>query len=71
MILKEVQQVLTSKTPTISMGISFYSSQNDTKNNNPLFKEAELSNDMRIGANRALLNWYRIDRSTSVEKHSK
>ncbi|MCB9296154.1 MAG: cell surface protein SprA [Lewinellaceae bacterium] len=35
--------------------------QNDGQNNNPLFPEAELINDLRYGANRARLNWYRID----------
>ncbi|MCB0555968.1 MAG: cell surface protein SprA, partial [Phaeodactylibacter sp.] len=35
--------------------------QNDEANNNPLFPESALINDLRNGANRALLNWYRID----------
>jgi cell surface protein SprA len=35
--------------------------QNDENNNNPLFPESELINDLRYGANRAKLNWYRID----------
>jgi len=35
--------------------------QNDGENNNPLFPEANLVNDIRSGANRARLNWYRID----------
>ncbi len=35
--------------------------QNDEGNNNPLFPEAALIDDIRGGANRALLNWYRID----------
>jgi cell surface protein SprA len=35
--------------------------QNDENNNNPLFPESELINDLRYGANRAQLNWYRID----------
>jgi cell surface protein SprA len=35
--------------------------QNDDQDNNPLFPEAQLVNDLRYGANRARLNWYRID----------
>ena len=35
--------------------------QNDEQNNNSLFPEAGLINDLRFGANRALLNWYRLD----------
>lgn len=35
--------------------------QNDAQNNNPLFPESELVNDLRSGANRAMLNWYRLD----------
>jgi len=35
--------------------------RNDAENNNPLFPEADLVNDLRYGANRARLNWYRID----------
>ncbi len=35
--------------------------QNDEANNNPLFPESALLNDLRYGANRARLNWYRID----------
>jgi len=34
--------------------------QNDDQNNNPLFPEAN-SNSLAYGANRARLNWYRID----------
>ncbi|WP_170254736.1 T9SS outer membrane translocon Sov/SprA [Phaeodactylibacter luteus] len=34
---------------------------NDAQNNNPRFPEGELINDLRYGANRAMLNWYRID----------
>ena len=30
--------------------------------NNPLFPEGALSNDLALNANRALFNWYRIDR---------
>ncbi len=37
--------------------------QNDQNNNNPLFPESALVNDRRYGANRAKLNWYRIDDS--------
>lgn len=37
--------------------------QNDGANNNPLFPESDLVNDIRSGANRARLNWYRIDPS--------
>ncbi len=37
--------------------------QNDNNNNNPLFPEAQLVNDRRYGANRARINWYRIDPS--------
>lgn len=37
--------------------------QNDADNSNPLFPEGELVNDIRSGANRARLNWYRIDQS--------
>lgn len=37
--------------------------QNDAENNNPLFPESILVNDVRAGANRARLNWYRIDQS--------
>jgi cell surface protein SprA len=35
--------------------------QNDAENNNPMFPESNLVNDIRSGANRARLNWYRID----------
>lgn len=35
--------------------------QNDEQNNNPLFPESALVNDLRYGANRARINWYRID----------
>ncbi|NJL74578.1 MAG: cell surface protein SprA [Saprospiraceae bacterium] len=35
--------------------------QDDPNNLNPLFPEADLINDIRYGANRALLNWFRID----------
>ncbi|MEN0004838.1 MAG: cell surface protein SprA, partial [Bacteroidota bacterium] len=35
--------------------------QNDAENRNPLFAESILVNDIRSGANRARLNWYRID----------
>ncbi len=34
--------------------------QNDAKNSNPLFPEADLINDLRAGANRARLNWYNL-----------
>ncbi len=34
--------------------------QNDLENNNPLFPEAALINDVRGGANRAQLSWYNI-----------
>jgi cell surface protein SprA len=37
--------------------------QNDAANNNPLFPEANEVNNLVSGANRALLNWYRIDPS--------
>lgn len=37
--------------------------QNDEENNNPLFPESRLVNDIRAGANRARMNWYRIDQS--------
>ena len=35
--------------------------QNDAGNNNPRFPEARLTNDLATGANRAALNWYRIE----------
>jgi cell surface protein SprA len=35
--------------------------QNDAENNNSLFPESSLINDLRSGSNRALINWYRID----------
>ena len=35
--------------------------RNDDQNNNPLFPEASLVDDLIYGANRARLNWYRID----------
>ena len=37
--------------------------QSDELNSNPLFPESRLVNDNRSGANRARLNWYRIDQS--------
>ncbi len=37
--------------------------QNDSENNNPLFPEAALVNNLASGANRAKLSWYRIDPS--------
>ncbi len=35
--------------------------QNDSRNANPMFPEGELVDDLVSGANRAQLNWYRID----------
>ncbi|MCB0641585.1 MAG: cell surface protein SprA, partial [Phaeodactylibacter sp.] len=35
--------------------------QNDERNSNPLFPEADEENTVLSGVNRALLNWYRID----------
>lgn len=35
--------------------------QDDAEGNNSLFPESNLVNDIRSGANRARLNWYRID----------
>ncbi|MEL7121164.1 MAG: cell surface protein SprA, partial [Bacteroidota bacterium] len=37
--------------------------QNDGENNNPLFPESALVNDVRYGSNRARLNWYFLDRA--------
>ncbi len=37
--------------------------QNDEFNNNQLFPEAQLINDLDYGKNRAKLNWYRIDQA--------
>ncbi len=37
--------------------------QNDENNNNPLFPESKLIDDLESGMNRAKLNWYRIDQS--------
>ena len=37
--------------------------QNDEQNNNPLFPESSLRNDLNAGVNRALINWYRLDPS--------
>ncbi len=37
--------------------------QNDEFDNNPLFPESNLINDLRYGTNRARLNWYRIDQA--------
>ncbi len=37
--------------------------QNDADNNNPLFPESSLLDDIRSGANRARINWYLIDQS--------
>lgn len=37
--------------------------QNDAEDNNPLFPEANLINNIAAGANRAKLSWYRIDPS--------
>lgn len=37
--------------------------QNDELNGNPLFPESRLVNDIRAGANRARLSWYRIDQA--------
>lgn len=37
--------------------------QNDEQNNNPLFAESGLKNDLNAGVNRALINWYRLDPS--------
>jgi cell surface protein SprA len=44
--------------------------RNDPDNNNPLFPEADLVNDLRYGANRARLNWYRIDPVTRAGNDS-
>lgn len=35
--------------------------QNDNENNNPLFKEATLTDNLAYGANRARLNWFRAE----------
>ncbi|MBK8502649.1 MAG: cell surface protein SprA [Saprospiraceae bacterium] len=35
--------------------------QNDEENNNPLFPESELNNNVWNGVNRAKINWYRIE----------
>lgn len=35
--------------------------QNDLQNNNPLFKEATLNDNLAYGANRARLNWFRAE----------
>lgn len=40
--------------------------QNDGNNNNGLFPESSLINDIRSGANRARLNWYLIDDSRNA-----
>jgi len=45
--------------------------QNDENNNNPLFPESELINDLRYGANRATLNWYRIDQVARQDSASR
>jgi cell surface protein SprA len=45
--------------------------QNDSENNNSLFPESNLINDTRSGANRALLNWYRIDQISRVQDDNK
>ncbi len=37
--------------------------QNDENNNNPLFPEAKLIDDLESGMNRAKFKWYRIDQS--------
>ena len=39
--------------------------QNDNRNSNPLFPESALIDDLRYGANRAQLSWYRIDQSVN------
>ena len=39
--------------------------QNDESNNNPLFPESALIDDINSGVNRALINWYRIDPSVN------
>ncbi len=41
--------------------------QNDELNNNPLFPEGKLVNDLRSGANRARMSWYRIDQAARGE----
>ncbi len=45
--------------------------QNDDQNNNPLFPEASLVNDLRYGANRARINWYRIDQGVRNESDTR
>lgn len=42
--------------------------QNDAENNNPKFPESALVNDVRNGANRAKLSWYRIDQNIRSEQ---
>lgn len=39
--------------------------QNDSRNNNPDFPESALNDDLKIGMNRALFNWYRIETQIS------
>lgn len=41
--------------------------QNDAANNNPLFPESALINDIRQGANRAKLAWYRMEPNYQVQ----
>ena len=42
--------------------------QNDELNSNPLFPESRLINDLRSGANRARMSWYRIDQNAREGK---
>ncbi|MFZ1357516.1 MAG: cell surface protein SprA, partial [Saprospiraceae bacterium] len=48
------------RTPTQEWFISSVP-QNDNANNNPLFKESMLTNNLAYGANRAHLNWFRAE----------
>ena len=48
------------KTPSTSWVLASVP-QNDENDNNPNFPESDLTNDLRSGSNRALINWYRIE----------
>jgi len=48
------------RTPTQEWFISSVP-QNDNANNNPLFRESMLTNNLAYGANRAHLNWFRAE----------
>ena len=54
------------RTPTIAW-VHASTPQNDDRNNNPLFPEGSLVDDIRSGVNRARFNWYRAEQNIRTD----